>query len=515
MPATSAVKPPGPAEPDVTTARSGGHVLGSIGPHAARVAPLRPVYERPAIQPIHRRRWRVLVLVTALLDLIAIAGALGAANLPTPATAEAGGSTLGLRPLAWVLAWWLGLAAVGLYEVRRTENVFEELRRILYGVTLGGAIAIVASFWLQVVPSRTWAIVSWALTLAFVSGERRVVRKVVHALHRRGRLRRRALIVGADRSGVELANHVASAPWEGLDVIGFVAAGASEEIDLPTIPLVGIVEDLREITASLAVSDVLVAPSVAGNGSFATIVSALDGVPVELRVAPGLDGFLTSRLSVQPLGDHALLAIERAELRPLARVVKRGLDIGLGAALLVVAMPIIGAAAVAVRVGSRGPAFFSQPRIGLRGRAFRMWKLRTMRTEAEKERAALERANEAAGLLFKIREDPRVTRVGRFLRRTSLDELPQLLNVLLGHMSLVGPRPPLPSEVERYDDTVGRRLLVRPGITGLWQVSGRNELSFEDYVRYDLLYVQNWSVALDLYILAKTLPAALTRRGAY
>jgi lipopolysaccharide/colanic/teichoic acid biosynthesis glycosyltransferase len=167
-----------------------------------------------------------------------------------------------------------------------------------------------------------------------------------------------------------------------------------------------------------------------------------------------------------------------------------------------------------VRLDSSGPAFFKQRRVGLRGRQFSIWKLRTMREDAEEQRLELEYRNEADGLLFKIEDDPRVTRVGRFLRRSSLDELPQLINVLAGHMSLVGPRPPLPGEVSGYSDRTGRRLLVKPGMTGLWQVSGRNALSFEDYVRYDLLYVQNWSAALDLYILWKTVPAVLFRRGA-
>jgi exopolysaccharide biosynthesis polyprenyl glycosylphosphotransferase len=478
------------------------------------VVDLRPVYERPAIQPIHRQRWRVLIFIIVLLDLAAIAGALAVAFLVSPTVSTSGGATLSARPVAWLLAWWLGLAAVGLYDVRRIENVFEELRRILYGVTLGGAIVIVASYSLRIVPTRGWMAVSWVVALVFVSAGRRIERKAVYALRERGHLRRRALIVGVDRSAVALAEDVAAAPWEGLDVIGFVAAGETAHAELPG-PLVGDADDLREVAISLAVSEVLVAPGVAGSEHLRRIVAALDGVPVELRVAPGLDGFLISRLSVQPLGDHALLAIERNELRPLARVAKRGLDLVLGGALLILASPVIAVAALAVRLGSKGPAFFSQPRVGLRGRRFRMWKLRTMDEDAEEQQAALEESNEAGELLFKIRDDPRVTRVGRFLRRTSLDELPQLANVLLGQMSLVGPRPPLPSEVQLYDEVVGRRLLVRPGITGLWQVGGRNELSLEEYVRHDLLYVQNWSLTLDLYILAKTIPAVISRRGAF
>jgi exopolysaccharide biosynthesis polyprenyl glycosylphosphotransferase len=495
--------------------RAGASRDGRARPGEALVD-LRPAYERPAIHPIHRRRWRVLVLVTVVVDLLAVAvGTIGATLLVPAAPQQGPDSTAWL--LAQMVAWCAGLAGAGLYDLRRTENPVEELRRLLYGVTLGGAIVIVGSFWLHVVVSGRWVVAMWAVSVVAIGVGRRIVRKVVHALRRRGHLRRRALIVGADSSGVALSNAVTRAPWEGLDLVGYVSAGAEDASDPPPgdIPLVGPAEKLRELAVQLAVSDVLVAPSVGANGRLNTIVSALDGVPVELRVAPGVDGFLTTRLSIQPLGDRPLLAIERAELRPLARVAKRGIDLALGATLLLLVAPIVGAAALAVRLESPGPVFFSQPRVGLRGRRFRIWKLRTMVDGADRRRPDLEPQNEGGELLFKIRDDPRVTRVGRFLRRSSIDELPQLVNVLLGQMSLVGPRPPLPAEVERYDETIGRRLLVRPGITGLWQVSGRSELSFEDYVRYDLLYMQNWSLALDLYIVARTLPAILSRRGAY
>jgi exopolysaccharide biosynthesis polyprenyl glycosylphosphotransferase len=506
------VKLPEQADPEIVSVGSPSSAGATRS--SADVVDLRHAYERPAIHPIHRQRWRVLILVMAVLDLLAITGALAVALFLSPASSGTGAPALSGRQLAWVLAWWLGLAAVGLYDVRRIENVFEELRRILSGVSLGAAIAIIASYSLQIAPTRGWMVLGWIAALVFVSVERRVIRKSIHALRRRGRLRRRGLIVGADCSAIALADEVLAAPWEGLDVIGFVAAGRTVEKDLPA-PLVGNAGDLRELAVALSVSDVLVAPGVAGTGDLHRIISALDGVPVELRVAPGLDGFLTSRLSVQPLGNHALLAIERNELRPLARVAKRGVDLVLGGVLLLLSAPLIGLGALAVRLDSAGPAFFSQPRVGLRGRRFRIWKLRTMREDAEDLRAVLADLNEAGHVLFKISDDPRVTRIGRFLRRTSLDELPQLANVVLGHMSLVGPRPPLPSEVERYDETIGRRLLVRPGMTGLWQVAGRNMLSFEDYVRYDVLYVQNWSLTLDLYILAKTIPAVVSGRGAY
>jgi exopolysaccharide biosynthesis polyprenyl glycosylphosphotransferase len=275
------------------------------------------------------------------------------------------------------------------------------------------------------------------------------------------------------------------------------------------------VHQLRELTVAFGISEVLVAPTIAGNGHLGEVVAALDGVPVDLRIAPTIDRFLPSRLAVQPVGDRALLGVERIELQPTARMLKRALDLVLGSILFVLATPILAIAAVAIRIDSTGPVFFRQRRIGAQGRSFTMWKLRTMDADAEDRRTMLLEANEAGGPLFKLRADPRVTRVGRLLRRCSLDELPQLFNVLAGDMSLVGPRPPLPEEVATYDSEIGRRLLVRPGMTGLWQVSGRGDLRFEEYVRYDLMYVQNWSIAFDLYILLKTLPAVLSRRGAY
>jgi exopolysaccharide biosynthesis polyprenyl glycosylphosphotransferase len=450
------------------------------------------------------------------VDLLALGGALlGASVIRFGEAALFTDGSYGAGLTLWLAIWFVGLLSVGLYDLERIQNPAEELRRVLRGVTLGAAAAVVASFSVRFPLSRGWLLLAWGLALVGVALGRRVLRKTVYSFRRRGRLRRRALIIGTDPSAIALAGAVAKAPWEGFDVVGFVSIDRSAGEPLPEgLQKVGSADRLRELTAALRVTDVLVAPNVAGNGHFNEVVSALDGVPVNLRIAPGLDGFMPSRLTVQPLGDRPLVSVERGELNPSARVAKRILDLVLGTILLVLSVPVLLACAVAVRLDSPGPVFFKQRRVGLRGRQFTMWKLRTMEAGAEEQRLELEYRNEADGLLFKIEDDPRVTRVGRFLRRTSLDELPQLFNVLAGHMSLVGPRPPLPGEVTAYSDRMGRRLLVKPGMTGLWQVSGRNELSFEDYLRYDVLYVQNWSVVLDLYILWKTLPAVMFRRGA-
>jgi exopolysaccharide biosynthesis polyprenyl glycosylphosphotransferase len=471
-------------------------------------------YERPALRPLNRTRWRVLTFTTGIVDVVAIGLALVAAT-----AVWFGGekfeqeSPYGLWMALWLPMWWLGLLATGLYERHIARNPAEELRRILYGVTLGSAIAVMASFTVKFPLSRGWLLLSWVFALVAVALGRRGLRKTVHGFRLRGRLRRRAVVVGADPSGKSLAEDIAEAPWEGLDIVGFVSINGSVPSE-GVSPVLGSADALRDLTMEFQISDVLVAPSVAGNGHLGEVLSALDGVPVDLSVAPGMKGFLASRLNIFPVADRPLLSLERAELNASARLVKRAMDIVLGSLLLLLASPILAVCAVAIRLDSRGPVFFRQRRIGLRGRQFTIWKLRTMFKDAEDARVLLEDRNEAQGLLFKIHLDPRVTRVGRVLRRLSLDELPQLINVIAGDMSLVGPRPPLPSEVQQYSDHIGRRLLVKPGMTGLWQVSGRSNLSFEDYVRYDLLYVQNWSVALDFYILLKTIPAVAFARGA-
>jgi exopolysaccharide biosynthesis polyprenyl glycosylphosphotransferase len=237
---------------------------------------------------------------------------------------------------------------------------------------------------------------------------------------------------------------------------------------------------------------------------------------VDVTVCAYLEGTMHTRLGIRSVGDMLALSTPRTSLSGLQRLVKRGFDLTGAAILLVVTAPVWAVAAAAIRATSPGPVLFRQTRVGRDGRPFRILKFRTMVDGADGRLAELRDRNEfAGGVLFKIRNDPRVTRVGRVLRRFSLDELPQLVNVLRGDMSMVGPRPALPAEVAVYEDWHRERLVVRPGLTGLWQVSGRSESCFDEYVRLDLLYVENWSLTLDLYVMAKTIPALLRARGAY
>jgi exopolysaccharide biosynthesis polyprenyl glycosylphosphotransferase len=242
---------------------------------------------------------------------------------------------------------------------------------------------------------------------------------------------------------------------------------------------------------------------------------ALEKTNTDLCLAPALLDVAGPRTNVRATAGLPLLYMDHPDLSGLRQIIKGVFDRVAAAAALFVLAPLMLAIAVTIRLEDGGPALFKQVRVGRDGNPFKLYKFRTMVVDAEKQKAALAEKDEGAGLMFKIRADPRITRTGSTLRRWSLDELPQLINVLFGQMSLVGPRPALPEEAARYGDHVRRRLAVRPGITGLWQIHGRSDLPWEEAIRLDLRYVENWSLALDLLILWKTLPAAVRGHGAY
>jgi exopolysaccharide biosynthesis polyprenyl glycosylphosphotransferase len=242
---------------------------------------------------------------------------------------------------------------------------------------------------------------------------------------------------------------------------------------------------------------------------------ALADMDVRMIMAPALTDIAGPRIHTQPVAGLPLIHVSTPNLAPAQRFVKRAFDVAGAGALVLVLSPLLLVLALVVRLESPGPILFRQERVGTQGTKFQMLKFRSMVVDAEKQLRELQLMNQGSGVLFKIKDDPRVTKVGRFIRRYSLDELPQLFNVLSGSMSLVGPRPPLPSEVEQYEHHMHRRLLVRPGLTGLWQVSGRSLLSWEDTVRLDLYYVENWSVSGDISILLRTFRAVVSRHGAY
>jgi exopolysaccharide biosynthesis polyprenyl glycosylphosphotransferase len=322
------------------------------------------------------------------------------------------------------------------------------------------------------------------------------------------------LVVGGREEVNALAAELDREPYAGLKVVG--ACMPPGDAVGSTVPVVGSLTSVPEAVGRLGVDTVAVTASRGlTSGVLKRLGWDLEGAGVDLVVAPALTDVAGPRVHVRPVSGLQLLYVEQPEFTGPTRVMKEAFDRVTAALILAVISPLLLVIALAVKLTSHGPVIFRQVRVGRDGGVFTVYKFRTMVVDAERRLGELWHRNEANEVLFKLRDDPRVTRVGRVLRRFSLDELPQLVNVLMGTMSMVGPRPALPTEAERYGRTTSRRLLVKPGITGLWQVSGRSDLSWEDSVRLDLYYVENWSFAGDIQILWKTLSAVVMRRGAY
>jgi exopolysaccharide biosynthesis polyprenyl glycosylphosphotransferase len=325
------------------------------------------------------------------------------------------------------------------------------------------------------------------------------------------------VVVGRGGAVLELVDRLRRTHHAGLQVVAACVtpddrARVARVADLPVAGL----EDVIETAARMDADTIAVTSASETAAQYLRSLSwQLEGTGLELLVAPGLVEVAGPRLHIRPFDGLPLLAVEQPRFEGWRRVVKGAIDRAVALGALVVLAPVFGMLALAVRLSGPGPVLYRQQRVGLGGQHFTILKFRSMVQGADQQVAGLSDGNDADGLLFKIRHDPRVTPVGRWLRRLSLDELPQLINVLAGHMSLVGPRPPLPDEVARYDTSVSRRLLVKPGLTGLWQISGRSDLPWEEAVRLDLRYVENWSLALDVQILWKTARAVVTASGAY
>jgi len=415
------------------------------------------------------------------------------------------------------VAWPLAVALSGGYVRNKVTVGDHELRAVLQAVTLAIAAGAVLSVALDSYTVMTLSVVAIPAAGAVSLTSRLGARRYLHHQQKRGLNLRRLVLVGTYDAVSELHDVLVRDRQHGMAVTGVFVP--RKDFDRAALLGLRVLGDLDEVAGCVRGSEV---DAVAVTGGSATrqgylrqLSWDLEGERVELLVHPGLIEVAGPRMHIRPYVGLPLLHVEQPHFSGWRRIVKRATDLvltGLGVLLI---SPLLAAIAVAIRLDSSGPVLFKQTRVGLDGSLFTMWKFRSMHVDAEERLAELRRLNPTMGLMFKMQEDPRVTRVGRLLRKFSLDELPQLFNILNGSMSLVGPRPPLPAEVDAYENHARRRLLVTPGLTGLWQVSGRSLLSWEETVRLDLRYVENWTLSLDLLILWKTIFAVLARRGAF
>ena len=413
---------------------------------------------------------------------------------------------------------WLGVfSAFGLYGLRRLAPA-EEFRRIVWAVAVATTAVTLISFWSKSSLSRIWVGLTWILATVFLLAGRKVWHFVMARMRADGRLAFRTLVVGANGEVSRLVDAM-SAPDSGFRVVACLATAAgrpyAETSDGVALPVINDVSGIRDAVQETRADAIFVASSTVTPEETAEVVKVARQEGLEVHMSSSLPLVVSTRLTLQPVGDVMALSLRPVQLSGRQAVLKRAFDILVAGTALILLLPVMLVIAAAIKLTSRGPVLFRQHRVGRHGNGFMILKFRTMLQGAESMLEDVAHLNEASGVLFKIRDDPRVTKVGRWLRRWSLDELPQLFNVLRGEMSLVGPRPALPDEVAKYEEWHRGRLEVAPGVTGLWQVNGRSDADFDQYVRLDLFYIENWSLTYDLYILLKTIPTLLSRRGAY
>jgi exopolysaccharide biosynthesis polyprenyl glycosylphosphotransferase len=423
--------------------------------------------------------------------------------------------------LVITVTWLMVLASRGAYALRFIGAGTEEYRAVTKAAVTLVALLAFASFALQLEFSRGLVLVSVPMLVGTTLGTRYALRRHLAARRSAGDCLRPTVLVGNARAVAETAERIARDPQtNGLYVAG-ACVDDPEDPALGTlasasIPTLGAEADTLQAVDLVGAEVVAVASSPTMSGqALRRLGWALEQRDVDLLIAPGIVEVAGPRLSLRPSSGLSMLHVERPVSSGLRYRLKMALDRLIALFALIVFSPLLLVIALLIRCDSRGPALFRQHRVGEAGQVFPIVKFRTMVVDADARVKALADRTDGNGVLFKMHRDPRVTRVGRFLRRYSIDELPQLINVVRGEMSLVGPRPPLPREVDGYESDAVRRLRVRPGMTGLWQVSGRSDLSWGDSVRLDLWYVDNWSLALDTQILVRTVKAVVNGSGAY
>ena len=422
-------------------------------------------------------------------------------------------------PLAALLTALLLFAyrGAGLYDSRRARSWFDEMRAIVNGTAFGIVALVFFVFAVRPLVYSRLIFFYAAVLITIFLGVARLVKSIVLArLRRQGRAVARVLIIGAGETGRTVMSNLVAHPEFGYQVVGFVDDNPDRgRTDIGRFQALGSVGNLPRVLEEELIDEVIIALPWQAHRKIIRLVNECQRADVRARIIPDLFQMSLSRVDVDDINGIPLIGVREVSITGFNLALKRATDVLVAVLSLVLALPMMLLIALAVRLDSPGSVLFRQERVGKGGRLFAMYKFRSMIEGADAKREALTQIEEVDGRRFKLKDDPRVTRVGRFLRRTSFDELPQIYNVLRGEMSLVGPRPALPEEVTRYQEWHRKRLEVVPGITGLWQVSGRSEIPFDEMVLLDAYYIENWSLGLDLRILLQTIPKALFGEGAY
>ena len=405
----------------------------------------------------------------------------------------------------------------GIYTLPRGTSFFTEFSKLFTSTAIVTIVMMVGNYMFQpLYHSRLVYGMAGVLILLFTTISHLIYRLIQYQLRRRGIGIRRILLVGAGEMSRTIMRTLLAEPSLGYEVVGFLDDNPQKgERNLGPFVGLGPIDNLPQALVQNQVDEVIITLPWQYHRRIMSVLRQCRQSNVKARVVPDVLQLSLDKVDIEVLNGIPLLSVKPSAIVGPQFAIKRIMDLTLGGLGMIIALPIMGVLALAVKLDSPGPVLFIQTRVGRNGKEFKAYKFRSMVADAERLKPQLQQLNEADGPLFKIKDDPRLTRVGRFLRRTSLDELPQIFNVLKGEMSLVGPRPALPEEVEAYEPWHRKRLEALPGMTGLWQVSGRSNLGFDEMVMLDIYYVENWSPGLDLSILIRTIPKVLVGEGAY
>lgn len=471
-----------------------------------------------------RQRRVAVALLTADVFALTAACVLAALIQPGLAAAESiGGSAAKTQTLAsvtLVFATLWRMQSARLYSVGRLGWGSGEFNRMGRCILVGVAATVLLPFFFGLRgPSREWILTAAVLATAITTAERTLLHLIrSRLLCRGGWLQRPTLIVGSNTEAAEVARLLRIDRQSGLNPVGCLRSSLKDKLSFdycaPIVRTLGTARDLATVVTEREIDTVIIVASAFDYDVIQRMLKDLRDLPVSVHISSALSEVLSSRVLMQEVGGLPLISLKGVSLSPSKLRAKRVFDLVIAGPIVLLGLPLWATLALLIKATSPGPIFYKQERVGRDGVPFLMYKFRSMVADAEKRLEELQCANEADGPLFKIRDDPRVTHVGRWMRKFSLDEFPQLINVLRGEMSLVGPRPPLPGETEKYSSQDWRRLEVPPGMAGLWQVSGRSELTFRDMVRLDIFYIDNWSLGFDASLLVRVVPSVLLARGA-
>jgi exopolysaccharide biosynthesis polyprenyl glycosylphosphotransferase len=405
----------------------------------------------------------------------------------------------------------------GIYRLRRHVSWVDELYAVIQGTATGTVITIVFIFlYRPTFYSRIIFIYTGLITIFLIGISRLLKVALLRYMRRQGIGTRKVLIIGAGEIARTVMRVAVANPEYGFEIVGFLDDHpAKGETDIGRFKALGQTSNLTGVITTRHVDDVIITLPWQYHRKIMNIMNLCERHQIRARIVPDMFQMRISHMHIDEFGGVPMISVREAGISGLGQVIKRGIDVVFASFGLLITSPLMGLTALIIKMESPGPILFTQQRVGKNGNLFMLYKFRSMVADAEEQKDALQPLNEADGPLFKIKDDPRVTRLGKLMRRLSIDELPQLYNVLIGDMSLIGPRPPIPSEVEQYQEWHKRRLEIAPGITGLSQVSGRSELTFDETALLDIYYIENWSPVLDTKIFLQTIPKVLFGSGAY